>query len=551
MVLLASSGDSDLFAIFIPSADAERNSRRGSTPELPEPIDLSPPWGCARDRARGSATRMRPWRRPTGGSSARPPRSRQRDPPKNGAVDASARPPPPSCSAARRSPSGTLGGVSSVARRADAGQPSSVSIAASTPSTRCHRRARHAGSTRTKGFVTGDARGNLWIRHNTSEQTRLRLPGQGAPLVDAGLAPANDGAFSLSENGILRSFAVRDPHPEVTLKTLFGKVWYEGYEKPEFVWQSTGGTDDFEPKLSLTPLVYGTLKATFYASVFAIPIASPGALCGGFRPPSVRRVVKPVVEIWPRSPSVVIGFLAGLWLALSSRGRSAPAHAARRAALVSALRSAARGPEPAPWISARVETSCCSPWWSPVSARPGAGSVRRGLGVRRQLQDWLFENFQERYDPRNSLIIGFAMGFAVIPLIFTISEDAFSNVPAHLSAASLALGASRWQTAARVIVPTASPGVFSAVMIGFGRAVGETMIVLMATGNTPIMDWSIFNGMRTLSANIAVEIPEAPFGGTLYRILFFASAILFVMTFCVNTAAEIVRQRLRRKYEVL
>jgi phosphate transport system permease protein len=88
-------------------------------------------------------------------------------------------------------------------------------------------------------------------------------------------------------------------------------------------------------------------------------------------------------------------------------------------------------------------------------------------------------------------------------------------------------------------------------MIGFGRAVGETMIVLMATGNTPIMDWSIFNGMRTLSANIAVEIPEAPFGGTLYRILFLASALLFVMTFVVNTAAEIVRQRLRRRYEAI
>ena len=114
------------------------------------------------------------------------------------------------------------------------------------------------------------------------------------------------------------------------------------------------------------------------------------------------------------------------------------------------------------------------------------------------------------------------MGFAVIPIIFTISEDAFSSVPSNLTAASLALGASRWQTALRVVLPTASPGIFSAVMIGFGRAVGETMIVLMATGNTPVLDWSIFNGMRTLSANIAVEIPEAPHGGTLYRVLFLA-----------------------------
>jgi phosphate transport system permease protein len=100
-------------------------------------------------------------------------------------------------------------------------------------------------------------------------------------------------------------------------------------------------------------------------------------------------------------------------------------------------------------------------------------------------------------------------------------------------------------------VPTPSPGVFSAIMIGFGRAVGETMIVLMATGNTPVLDWSIFNGMRTLSANIAVEIPEAPYGGTLYRVLFLAAALLFAMTFLVNTLAEVIRQRLREKYRAL
>jgi hypothetical protein len=148
-------------------------------------------------------------------------------------------------------------------------------------------------------------------------------------------------------------------------------------------------------------------------------------------------------------------------------------------------------------------------------------------------------------------VVGLAMGFAVIPIIFTITEDAFSSVPSNLTAASLALGASRWQTALRVVLPTASPGIFSAVMVGFGRAVGETMIVLMATGNTPVMDWSIFNGMRTLSANIAVEIPEAPNGGTLYRVLFLAALLLFGMTFVVNTVAEVVRQRLRERYKAL
>ena len=143
------------------------------------------------------------------------------------------------------------------------------------------------------------------------------------------------------------------------------------------------------------------------------------------------------------------------------------------------------------------------------------------------------------------------MGFAVIPIIFTIAEDALSSVPSHLSAASLALGATRWQTAVRTVLPTASPGIFSAVMIGFGRAVGETMIVLMATGNTPVMEWSIFNGFRALSANIAVELPEAPFGSTHYRVLFLAAGLLFVMTFLLNTVAELIQLRLRRKYRYL
>ncbi|MEN6632322.1 MAG: ABC transporter permease subunit [Candidatus Polarisedimenticolia bacterium] len=139
----------------------------------------------------------------------------------------------------------------------------------------------------------------------------------------------------------------------------------------------------------------------------------------------------------------------------------------------------------------------------------------------------------------------------MIPIIFSVAEEAFSNVPKGLVAGSLALGASRWQTVTKVVLPSASPGIFSAIMIGFGRAVGETMIVLMATGNTPIMSLSPFNGFRTLSANIAVEVPEAPLGGTLYRTLFLAGLLLFALTFAVNTAAELVRQRLRNRFSNL
>lgn len=155
------------------------------------------------------------------------------------------------------------------------------------------------------------------------------------------------------------------------------------------------------------------------------------------------------------------------------------------------------------------------------------------------------------YDQRNSLVVGLIMGFAVIPTIFSIAEDALFSVPQHLIRGSLALGASRWQTMMRVVIPAASPALFSAVMMGFGRAVGETMIVLMATGNTPLMDMSIFQGMRTLAANIAVEVPEAEVASTHYRILFLAALILFLFTFIFNTLAEVIRHRLRKRYSGL
>ena len=161
---------------------------------------------------------------------------------------------------------------------------------------------------------------------------------------------------------------------------------------------------------------------------------------------------------------------------------------------------------------------------------------------------WITTSLGISFDQRNSLVVGIAMGIAVIPTIFSIAEDAVYSVPRHLTDGSLALGATPWQTLVRVVLPTASPGIFSALMIGFGRAVGETMIVLMATGNTPIMDINIFEGMRTLSANIAVEIPEAEVESTHYRILFLAAFVLFLFTFIVNTGAEIVRQRLRIRY---
>jgi phosphate transport system permease protein len=155
--------------------------------------------------------------------------------------------------------------------------------------------------------------------------------------------------------------------------------------------------------------------------------------------------------------------------------------------------------------------------------------------------------FVGTYEQRNTLVVGFAMGFAVIPIIYTLAEDALNAVPEHLRSASLSCGATPWQTALWIILPTAVSGVFSAIMIGMGRAVGETMIVVMAAGNTPLLDLNVFNGLRALSANIAVELPEAPKDGTLYRVLILTGLVLFGMTFIINTVAELVRLRFRKR----
>ncbi len=164
---------------------------------------------------------------------------------------------------------------------------------------------------------------------------------------------------------------------------------------------------------------------------------------------------------------------------------------------------------------------------------------------------WISNDLGITFDQRNALVVGLAMGFAVIPNIYSIAEDAVFSVPKSLTFGSLALGATPWETLTRVVILTASPGIFSALMIGLGRAVGETMIVLMATGNTPIMDMNIFQGLRTLAANVAVEMPESEVGSTHYRVLFLSALVLLSFTFVMNTLAELIRTRLRKKYASL
>ena len=489
-------------------------------------------------------------------------------------------------------------------------------------------------SQRDKSLVTVDASGEVWFRHATSEQVLLRLKGPDSlPEANVVLSPRANGILLTDPSGKSRLWHVDVPHPETTWRSIFGKVWYEGYPEPTYTWQSSSGTDTFEPKLSLIPLIFGTIKATIYSLLFAVPISLFAAIyTSEFVHRRVRAAVKPMMEMMESLPTVVLGFVAALilapivesWVAavilalfvlplsfaaaaylwqllphdLALRLQGVPKFAIMLALVGLASYAAYRlGPpferlffygDLKAWANGAIGTGL--PFTSlilfPLALVAVTMAFNRTVGGR--FREWRRD--QERFraaagiglrwlglliaaamlafavaglltalgfDPRggivdtyvqrNALVVGFVMGFAVIPNIYTLAEDALNAVPPHLRAGSLATGATPWQTAIWVVLPTAMSGVFAAVMIGMGRAVGETMIVVMAAGNTPVLDWNIFNGLRTLSANIAVELPESVQDGTLYRTLFLAALTLFIMTFVINTAAEIIRQRFRKR----
>lgn len=406
---------------------------------------------------------------------------------------------------------------------------------------------------RRKGFATLDERGVVAIYNATSERQVInqKLSDESASRI--AFSPRAN-AMLLEDGKGLTLFTVDNEHPEVSWSSIWSKVWYEGYQEPTFTWQSSAANNDFEPKYSLMPLAFGTLKAAFYAMLMAVPLAICGAIYTAyFMAPKLRRKIKPVIELMEALPTVILGFLAGLFFApfLEENLAAAfsilvvlPVGIVLFAFIWSRLPAQVRWLLPDGWQPMILIPVVVLLGWLCVSMSP----VIELNFFDGNIRAWVTNELGLSFDQRNALVVGFAMGFAVIPTIFSITEDAIFSVPKSLTQGSLALGATYWQTMTRVVLPTASPGIFSAVMIGMGRAVGETMIVLMATGNTPIMDFNIFEGMRTLAANLAVEVPESEVASSHYRILFLAAFVLFIFTFVVNTVAETVRQHLRKKY---
>ena len=408
---------------------------------------------------------------------------------------------------------------------------------------------------RRKGFLALDAQGNLGVFHSTAHRTLLvEKVAEGAAI--AALSPRAN-RLLVESGDQLQRFYIDNPHPEISWSSLWGKVWYESYDEPKYVWQSTSANSDFEPKMSLAPLTFGTLKAAFYAMLLAAPLAICAAIYTAyFMAPAMRRKVKPVIELMEALPTVILGFFAGLFLAPYVEGHLPGIFSLLLLTPVGVLLAAfawSRLPE-------RIRLAIPDGWEAalliPVILLVGTFA----LGMSGHLENWFFggdmrlwisNDLGIGFDQRNALVVGLAMGFAVIPNIYSIAEDAVFSVPKSLTFGSLALGATPWQTLTRVVILTASPGIFSALMIGMGRAVGETMIVLMATGNTPVMEMNIFEGLRTLAANVAVEMPESEVGSTHYRVLFLSALVLLSFTFVMNTLAELIRTRLRKKYASL
>lgn len=562
----------------------------------------------------------------------------------------------------------------------------------------------------TKAALVLDTNGHIRAINNTAERVYAKLRLEGARRII--FNRKGDGILALDGEGALHHWWVDAPHSEVSWKSLFGKVWYEDYPQQQHEWQSTGGTDDVEPKLGLMPLVVGTIKGALYALIFAIPLGVLAAIyTSEFMHRNMRAILKPTMEVMASLPSVVLGFLAalyfapmaapmmptlivavvmvpavfmifgwlwqrcppsfvgkfgywrstlllfvllglGIWLSTVVGPRAEvflfPAQEGANPALLNPetfepvteeskdalaagdFRTWTGGGIPLPRDTELSGRLVPKGWWIPgghnlllsILALPLA--LLSGLAVRKLFSllpkrdglnvlertrkraegakavsmravgidalsslglvvlllgfgfllslavtpvvEWLFFSYDHptagrvadfrravmgeegwKFEQGNSLIVGFAMGFAVIPIIYTISEDALTSVPNQLRAASLACGASRWQTTVRVVLPAAASGIFSAIVIGLGRGLGETMIVLMAGGGTAVMDMQPLVGFRSLASNIATELPEAPHGGSLYRTLFLGGLLLFCMAFVINTIAEVVRMRLRRR----
>lgn len=360
-----------------------------------------------------------------------------------------------------------------------------------------------------------------------------------------------DTLYATSVDTSRRYWYVDPSAGSVSASQLFGRQLYEGYLAAAWMWQPKAAKEGYEAKFSLIPLLMGTLISAVLATLMALPVAIGAAIFTGFfMAPKLRSRVKPAIELIAAFPTVVIGAVLAVWLAPRFEG------------LLLELLGAV--------VMIPVGVLLLSLMWQ---LNPIAHRTKRylsqlplllllivlcliGMGVvlGSHLETWLFDGsfarwlYREHGIPvrqRNAVLVAIALGFAIIPTLFSLAEDAINAVPRSVAAGSLALGATHWQSFRDVVLPMAFPGIIAAIMLGFGRACGETMILLLLSGNAPLSEGALFEGVRSIAGTLAMELPEASVAGSHYRVLFLAALLLFAITFVFNTAAQLLKRRLR------
>ena len=335
-------------------------------------------------------------------------------------------------------------------------------------------------------------------------------------------------------------------------RRLLSPIEYEGYPSEEYLWLPLPSAQRAEPKYSVVPLIFGTLKAALLALLFSAPLSLGCAIyVGCFMSEVQRQRVRPAIDMLTAFPTVVLGAIGLFWLA--------PRFGEFLSALIGVIALfpilAILGVFVVRGLGWRwVRHDALDDWplrLLPLVLLVIAVGAAAGLSGAARLPGGSLEAYLLSSGVSisyfNSLLVGIVLGLAITPTIFSIAEEAIHAVPRNLAAGALALGSTPWQGYRDVVLPLALPGMIAAIMVGFGRAAGETMILVMLSGNTGIMDLSIFEGLRSVSASLALELLEAPITSSHYQVLFVMGLLLFGLTFIVNTVAEIIRARVRMR----
>jgi phosphate transport system permease protein len=394
--------------------------------------------------------------------------------------------------------------------------------------------------------IAADIGGSLHIFNSASNEV---VSSEHGAFSSAYLYWHNNTLYVLNDENLQR-YSVENSAGITTWKTLFSPVQYTGYTQEKYIWQTSQSADYAEPKFSLVPLIIGSLKASILALFVAIPLALGAAIYTAYFAPSrIRGWVKPSIEMVEAIPSVIIGFVAAVWLAPFAE-RSLLAllvlivctpliiialaivhgffkqtdgyHAVRKYYLVI--------------VSIAVLLIVILIFQS---------SMWLQTAVMANTDAWLGQLLSKITITKTTIIVALALGIAVAPTIYSLVDDALFEVPEGVKQASFALGATELQTLTKVVLVVALPSIVSAIMLGLGRAFGETMIVLMVTGNTPVADWDLLSGLRALTSNLTIELQESSVGTAHYHILFLTAAILFAFTFAINTIAALLKRRLQ------